>query len=395
MKMGTIGDDPKLKALLQRAQRRPKLLSAGNVAKEMALSLVESCRQGTAPIQGALVLAVGREDLFDSMNQDLILVANGSSCLRVVNGVFGMGKTFTLRVLQEYGHREGFATSFLTLSSRECPVDDLKSMYRHIIKGLRTASCINRPALEDVLENWALAVQDHVARHSLAPWALTDLDANVKNALAHYYEGVHFARPRRVDLALRWLQGETTMNDAMRLGMTTNISTENALKMLGNLTKMLRFVGLKGLVTLLDEADAIPSLPSAVRREGAYKNLYSLATAAGSTPYSYFVYATTPAFFKSMPSGFDKGLENVSHVYQLESKELTQLAEEVRNLHFKAYDWGRNDIGRSSIRLFVRRCLSASASTTRDFVRALVVALDVCQEKKELTLEHAAGLLKI
>lgn len=395
MKMGTIGDDPKLRALLQRAQRRPKLPPVSDVSKEMALALVESCRQGTAPTQGALVLAVGREDLFDSMKQDLILVANHNSCLRVVNGIFGMGKSFTLRVLQEYAHKEEFATSFLTLSSRECPMDNLKSVYRHVIKGLRTASCIDRPALEDVLENWALEVKEYVMRHSLAPWILTDLDANVKNALTQYFEGVHSARPQKVDTALRWLQGETTMTDAKRLGMSTNISTENALKMLGNLTRMLRFMGLKGLVTLLDEADAIPSLPSAVRREEAYKNLHSLATAARSTPYSYFVYATTPAFFKSMPYGFDKALGNVTELYQLESKELTELAEEVRDLHFKAYDWRRNDFGKSSISLFMRRCVSASANTPRDFIRALVATLDVCQENKKLTLEHAASLLKI
>jgi hypothetical protein len=393
--MGTIGDNAKLKALVERAQRRPKLPSASDVSKEMALALVESCRQGTAPIQGALVLAVGREDLINSMKQDLIFVANGSSCLRVVNGVFGMGKTFTLRVLQEYAHREGFATSFLTLSSRECPMDNLKTMYRNIVKGIRTAGCIDRPALEDILVSWALKVREDVKRHSLAPWVLTDLDAHVKNALTQYYEGVHSVRSQKVDLALRWLQGETTMTDAKHLGMSTNISSENALKMLGNLTRMLRHVSLKGLVTLLDEADAIPSLPSAVRREEAYMNLYSLATAASSTPYSYFVYATTPAFFKSMPSGFDKALENVTELHQLESKELIELAEEVRDLHFKAYDWGHNDFRKSSMRLFARRCASALVSTPRDFVRALVITLDVCQENKEMTLEHATSLLKI
>lgn len=393
--MGTIGDDPKLRALLQRAQRQPKLPSASDVSKEMALALVESCRQGSAPIRGALVLAVGREDLFDSMKQDLISVANSSSCLRVVNGIFGMGKSFTLRVLQEYAHSRGFATSFLTLSSRECPMDNLKSIYRHIIKGFRTADCTDRPALEDILESWALKVKEYVTKHGFAPWGLTDLDANVKNALTQYFEGVHFVGRQKIDTALRWLQGETTMTDAKRLGMSTNISTENALKMLGNLTRMLRFVGLKGLVTLLDEADAIPSLPSAVRREEAYKNLYSLATATRSTPYSYFVYATTPAFFQSMPYGFDKALENVTELRQLESKELTELAEEVRDLHFKAYDWGHNDFSKSSISLFVRRWMSASASTPRDFIRAFVITMDVCQENKELTLKHAASLLKI
>jgi len=306
-----------------------------------------------------------------------------------------MGKSFTLRVLQEYAHKEEFATSFLTLSSRECPMDSLETVYRHVIKGLRTASCIDRPALEDVLENWALEVKEYAMRHSSAPWILTDLDANVKNALTQYFEGVHFAMPQKAAMALRWLQGETTMTDARRLGMSTNISTENALKMLGNLTRMLRFMGLKGLVTLLDEVDAITTLPSAVRRENAYKNLYSMATATRSTPYSYFVYATTPAFLQSIPYGFNKALGNVTELQQLASNDLTELAEEVRDLHFKAYDWGRNDFSRSSMRLFMRKCVSASANTPRDVIRALVATLDVCQENRELTLEHAASLLKI
>jgi len=391
--MGRIGDDPRLKAVLEKARSRPRLPSASEVPKEVALALVESCRQGTAPIQGALVLASGREDLIDSIKHDLIAVASRGSRLRVINGVFGMGKTITLRVLQEYAHREEFATSFLTLSSRECPMYDITAIYRHIVRGIRVADCADRPALEQILETWARKVKEDATRQGLVPWALSELDAHFKGALTQYYEGIQFTKPEKTDLALRWLRGETTVMDARRLGINSNMSPENTLGMLGNLTRMLRFVGIKGLVTLLDEADAIPSLPSAMRREEAYANLLSLACTASSTPYSYFVYATTPAFFDGIPPRFGEALKNVTNLEQLESRELTELAQKIRDLHFRAYDWWRRDLSASSLRRFIRTRLSNSIESPRDFVRTLVAALDACEENKELTLDKIARLL--
>lgn len=304
-----------------------------------------------------------------------------------------MGKTLTLRVLQEYAHREKFATSFLTLSSRECPMYDLSSIYRHIVRGIRVADYVDRPALEHVLEAWARKVKEDATRERIVPWALSELDAHFTSALTQYYEGAQFARPEKAGLALRWLRGETTVVDARRLGINSNISPENALGMLGNLTRMLRFVGIRGLVILLDEADAIPSLPSAGKREEAYANLLNLARAASSTPYSYFVYATTPAFFDGIPPGFDEALKNVTNLEQLKGKELSELAQEIRDLHFRAYNWHRGDLRGSSLREFVRMCVSTPINTPRAFVRALIAALDICEQDKEFRLDRIGRML--
>jgi len=369
------------------------LPSASDISREAALALIESCRQGIAPVQRALVLAVGREDLISCMKHDLTHVASHGSCLRVINGVFGIGKTFTLRVLQEYAHTEGFATSFLTLSSRECPMDDLTAIYRHVVRGIRVADCLDRPALEHLLEAWAKEVKEYMVQHRLVPRGLSKLDTSFKVALTQYYEGVHFGRPEKADLALRWLRGETTMIDAKRLGTNYTISSVNALIMLGNLTRMLRFIGIKGLVILLDEVDAIPSLSSAAKKEAAYTNLLSLACATSNTPYSYFVYVTTPAFFEEVPLGFDDALKNVITLGQLTSTTLAELAEKIRDLHFQAYGWQRGDLGTSSIKRFVHTCISSSIETPRAFVRTLVAALDICEENKGLTLDKVVRAL--
>jgi hypothetical protein len=393
MQMGSIGENRRLREVLEKARSRPRLPCASDIPRETALALIESCRQGTAPIQRALVLAVGREDLISCMKHDLAHVANHGSCLRVINGVFGIGKTLTLRVLQEWAHTEGFATSFLTLSSRECPMYDLTAIYRHIVRGIRVADCLDRPALEHLLEAWAKQVKEYVARRRLVPRGLSELDPSFKVALTQYYEGVQSAGAEEADLALRWLRGETTVTDAKRLGINSTISPQNALGMLGNLTRMLRFVGTKGLVILLDEADAIPSLPSAAKREAAYANLLSLACAASSSPYSYFVYATTPGFFEEIPLRFDDALKNVVTLDQLTSAELTELAGEIRDLHFQAYGWRRGDLGTSPLKRFVHTCISSSIETPRAFVRTLVAALDICEENKGVTLDEVARVL--
>jgi len=391
--MGRIGDDPRFKVVLEKARSRPGLPSVSGISKEMALALIESCRQGTAPVRGALLLAVGRADLIDSIKRDLINVASRGSCLRVINGVYGMGKTLTLRVLQEYAHREEFATSFLTLSSRECAIDDLSSIYRHIVKGIRVSGCVDRPALERILRVWAEKVKADASRQKVTPWALTQLGEHFQGALAQYYEGIRFAKPEKADLALRWLHGEATITDAKRLEINSTISSQNALVMLGNLTRMLRFVGTKGLVILLDEVDAIPFLPSAARKDAAYTNLRSLACATSSTPYSYFVYSTTPALFDGIPPKFDEALHSIIDLKQLKMKELTELAQKIRDLHFRAYEWQRGDLRGSSLRQFIQGYLSNSTENPRNFVRTLVAILDTCEENKELTLDKVARVL--
>lgn len=388
-----IGDDPRLKAVLKQAQERPALPGARGVSDELALQIVESCRQGSAPTQGSLVLAVGREALLTSMRHDLGVVANCDSRLRVIHGALGMGKTLTLRVLQEYAHQEGFATSFLTLGPAECPMDDLTAVYRQIVKGIRVCGCSDRPALEHVLVSWAHAVKTHAVSEAQAPGILKTLDRDFLRALTEYYEGIRRARPAQSDLWLRWLSGELRSAEARRLGVGAVLSEHNALSRLGHLTRMLRFVGVKGLVILLDEADSIRALPNARRQAQAYANLIGLARSASTAPYTYFAYATTPAFLESIPAGSDDAITNLTTLCRLTFKELVELTQIILELHFKAYGWQTRSTGKQVIRDFVKGCVRARRDTPRAFVRTLIGALDICEEDEMRTLDRMREVL--
>jgi hypothetical protein len=304
-----------------------------------------------------------------------------------------MGKTLTLRILQEYAHREGFATSFLTLTSRECPMYDLPDVYRHIVKGIRVVDCLDKPALEYLLASWAQTVRNYRTSGAGVPRVIKELDADFVYVLTQYYDGVHSIKLDQTDLALRWLFGETNPTEARRLGVNAILSNENALDMLGNLTRMLRFAGVKGLVILLDETDAIPYMPNAATREEAYANLFRLSRSASSTPYSYFAYATTPAFLDCIPSGYDAALKNITTLHQLTFSELIELAEVIRDLHFMAYEWHRHDIDKRCLRKFVKECTCRQADSPRRFVRTLVSALDACEENRGLTLGQIGQVL--
>ena len=326
--------------------------------------------------------------MFRSMKDELAYVGSSGSCLRVISGAFGTGKSFSLRALQEYAHKQGFATSFLTLSSRECPMYDLKTVYRHIVKGIRVSHCHDRPAFEEMLRGWLQRLQPATIRRKLSPSADNGVDQHFKRALLQYYEGIQSVMPERSDLALRWLCGETTLREARRLGIAFNTSSQDAPTMMRNLTRLVRLLGWQGLAILVDEADAIPVLPTPAKREAAYANLRTLAKAASTTPHSCFAYAATMAFFDTTPEGFNGSLDDVVELDRLKGNDLSRLARGIRDMHFQAHQWNNPDFDEPTLRRFVSKCTRNSVRTPRDFVITMVTALDNCQENDGLTLDE-------
>ena len=238
--------------------------------------------------------------MLETFDLDLASVSGGRSSLRILHGVFGMGKTFLLMLLQEQAMAQGFAISFVTITMRECPLYDLGVVYRNIVRRLRTKDCTDRPALEAVLASWAQHVRHEVTSRSAIPFTVRRLGAEFQTALAAYYDAANDGNGCRADVALRWLQAENPdMRSARALGLRNKVTSSNALEMLGNLTGMLKYLGLRGLVILMDEADAIPSISNHGRRKEAYANLQRLSNLTSRTPYAYFVYVTTPAFLKA------------------------------------------------------------------------------------------------
>jgi hypothetical protein len=398
--MPRLGDIEHIRNTLKKFAERISDQEAVGLNDKTAQAIVDALRFGTAPINGAALLAVGREQLIKIIHQDLDRASTGKSSLRILNGHIGMGKTLTLRILQDYAFRLGFATSFVTLTSRECPLYDMGAVYRHIVKGLRVNDCRDRAALEWILENWANRVRDDVRRTSIAPWSFWELSLPFKEVLAIYFEAVFHNYFVRAEKALSWINGDMRAIQYTReMGVHTVITSDNALEMLGNITRMVRELGLRGLVILLDEAETIPSICTVARSSQAIRNLDMLAGASGRTPYSYFVYATTPYFLEYVSNtGIRMNIlhERLITLENLNGSELFELALKIKEIYLYAYGWqGDSRTKDANLKKLVFACLGQQkvSVTPRLIVRSVVKCMDLCYDSPEVNFNQIMNSL--
>lgn len=391
----SIFASPRNRALLEKMKERVKLLSATPEEKQLAKQIIFSLRQGVAPMEGVLRFSVGRESILKLIQQDLNFVRNGNSRLRLVNGIYGSGKTHILKIIQEYAYMKNFATSFITLTARECPMYNLGVVYEHIVKGIRVSKFRQAPALQYILDEWFLRIKSiGLAEEEKILQELKKLNLDFKIALTKYRDEANRNNWREIELVLRWLQGDIkTKREARSLGVKNYASEDTALDMLGNITLMLCFLGYNGLVILLDEMEAIPSLSRIVQRKQAYENLKKIMNCSSRTPNSYFIYATTPYFFNEAENKIvvKKDSKKVIGLYPLPETELKKLAIEIRNLYWQAYPWENiNRIDNENLAKFVSNFIHQQNSEilARKFVRTLVSALDICQEHPQISLSR-------
>ncbi len=402
MKTHTIGDDPRLREILSELRSLIALAERAPWTPSQAQGIVEALRLGVPPAGAAVGLTVGREGLLARISRDLDYARHGKSRLVFLRGEYGMGKTHTLRVLQEYAHQHSFASSLVELSLRECPLHDLGLVYRKVVQNLQTSSHSAGSALESLLEEWAdqirkLGEQDRVA----ALTRLRRLHRDFRAALTTYFGCQQSGRSGPSQLVLEWMTGHRLCaRERTAIGVSANVSETNALVMLGSLASMLQLTGIRGIAILLDEADATLSFEGATEGERAARNLNILMRASGTFPHSYFVYSTPPPFFRrrDLLSGITWEPQRVLDLEPLEPMHLIALAQKIRDLHLLAYVWENpSRVRDSEIRGLVNRLLDDHAlrSSVRGFVRATVEVLDCCQLNAGLTLKAVMSRFNI
>ncbi len=370
-----------------------KLSSVDSVVRKQALEIITCLRYGTVPNKGVLKFSVGREQILNLIRQDLKQVENGHSRLRFLNGCYGSGKTHLLYILKEFAFKNNFASSFVTLTPRECPMYDLGVVYNHIVKGLRTSICLDNPALETIIKDWFNKISAmRTFDHKLVLQKIKKLSPDFQKVLTIYIESFKKDSWKITDSAIRWIQGDLrNKRDAKICGAESYACNETALDMLRNLVLMLKVIGFSGLVILLDEAEAIPCVSRVSQIQHAYDNLVKLINCNLEMSNSYFIYATTPPFFEEIKKDNSLDIEekNLTNLGPLPKSDLQKLSFLIRNLHIQAYGWTNIErLFKGNLLRYVDKFLKLSEGGTsaRNFVRAMVASLDICHENCRLNL---------
>jgi len=367
--------------------------------------IVDALRAGVVPAVHLEEFCVGRKQWLESVKHDLDFVARGASKVRFLSAPWGGGKTHFILMAREEALTIGLVVSHVELNSREAPLDRFEIIFPKIIRGLLFPGGYN---LESVLDTWAVnfpyysADEIGVELRRLSP--SLDFRSALRACLMHAKGDVvtHRAMLRNV---AGWLGGDSLNPELKKMGVYNSVKITNVSEIVGSFVRFILQQGYKGLVVMLDEAEAVTSLTQSRRRTEANQNIRKLLDNTDEHTGLYVMFATTPNFLTDSDKGAKSytalwsrihnivgpELERISKrsiiipLEPLRATELEELATKVIMAHSRSYGWNATDyVDINGIKLYTARFVKeCDDKTVRSFIRPLVYILDQAEESKD------------
>lgn len=383
--------------------------------------IIMALKNGNVPSNGAAEICIGRENEIAEFQYLLKKVDEGKAITKFVNGEFGSGKSFFLKVIEEMAFEDNFVVSKVTLS-RDVPFNKFEVVYKNIVKSLR---CKTGTSLEHIIERWITKLKmmafeetsDPVKQNLIVNENLhNDLERARKHsnpfavAIENYHKAMNAGDYETAKYAQAWLRGDSNIpfTEKRKFGVKGDIDRENAFKFLEALAAFLKTIGYSGLVVLIDEAEYMMMLTTKKLRDTAYNYLRDIydECSLGNFQNTLFVFAGTPQFFEDPKLGvpsykalsdriedaLDTSLKDLRKpVIKLEGftkDELIEIAGKLMIMHEEVFEWNGSDqispVLESIVDLHEENAaLTGGKVTPRMFVRSFISVLDTVQQNPD------------
>lgn len=288
------------------------------LTRQTATDIVNALRAGAVPAEGLEHIAVGLDDYLNVVRAELRHVASGRGGFKAIRGEWGSGKTFLARRIVADALEQGFAASYVTLSSQETRLHKPEEVYRAIVQGLALPG-VRRGALAQVVERW---VAQHVRAATETDGVGPDAPGHDK-AVARRIEralgdvaaeapsfamalGAYYTNKREEEFALARgllgvLAGDPNVGAPVKkaAGLKGKLDGTMAYAYLKALLRVIYGAGFSGLCVVLDEADRVVAYRGPERR-AAYEELRRMLDAVSANDFAglYLILTGTRALFE-------------------------------------------------------------------------------------------------
>jgi len=287
------------------------------LSQPVARDIIKALRRGTVPQAGLEYLAVGLDRELRAISAQLKHIATGRGDFKFVRGAYGAGKTFLSALTLEEALRQGFAVSYVVVST-DTPLHKLETIYHRTVSNLRTRGQ-QQGALKGLIDRWLYQVEEKVIElegyDEDDPRLMERVESQIESGLAEVAQ-IHSAFSAAVrgyyhaqleddyptaQALLGWLSGERQVSARVKrkVNIRGDIDNTVALEFLRAINAVARKAGLAGLAIAFDEVETIQRLRRP-QREQSLNTLRQLvdATDHGEFPYIYLLFTGTPGFFE-------------------------------------------------------------------------------------------------
>ncbi|MBE2899500.1 hypothetical protein DNK57_01465 [Methanothermobacter thermautotrophicus] len=385
--------------------------------------IINALKNGNVPPDGVGEICVGREREIEEFDSILEKVKDGAAITRFLNGEFGSGKSFFLKLLEERALSDNFVVAKVTLS-RDVPFNKFEVVYRNIVASLR---CKTGVSLEHIIEKWITQLRMMSLRETTDPYQQerivienisSDLNEVRKHsttfaaAIENYYKLSARGDQETAKYAMGWLSGEKNIPFTIKrqFGVKGDIDRENAFKYLEALSSFLRALKYSGLIILIDEAEHIMTLHTKKLRDMAYDYMRYIydECSIGRFQNTLFIFAGTPEFFEDPKLGVPSYTalnERIEDAIKTEFRDLRkpiikldgfrrenlqELSERLISMHEEVYGWEATPVRESLDGIISRHEANAELTgyiSPRNFVKSFISVLDIVHQNPELRSE--------
>jgi len=300
--------------------------------KLTAERIINALESGVVSYDDVDYFNIGRDKEIAKIETLLENTKKGGSNILFIHGDYGVGKTHILNLTKEKALSHKFVVSYVTLSSRECPLSNMVWVYGDILKNMSFQAENENLGLLSFLDLWLELVENEISKyrndkckHKLTYLAcslgcidelykehmpeLRNIHEALKSAIKLYQYAFLRKNEELKVLIIRWILGEKLkkiefnyINNQLRsIELLENIDISNAFDMFKSISSLSKILGYNGLIIFLDEAERIPSIGNVL--EG-YINLCRIIMQSYKMHGVLIVYATTPQFYEDAKKYF-------------------------------------------------------------------------------------------
>ncbi|MCI7290845.1 hypothetical protein MBBWO_12400 [Methanobrevibacter woesei] len=383
-------------------------------------NVLMALKNGNVPEKGVKNLCIGREKEIDEFEKLLDKVNNKKAIVKFINGEFGAGKSFFLKVIEEMAYDKNFVVSWITLSN-DVPFNKIDIVYKNIVKSLK---CKTGTSLSHIIDRWITELKmmafeqtsNPQKQNQLVQESIYDDLAETREhasafamAIESYNKLMNEEDYKTAEYAKAWLRGDSNIpyTEKRKFGVKGDVTKDNAIHFLEALSIFVKSIGYSGLVVLIDEAEFTMNLHTKKLRDVAYnymRDIYDNCN-LGKFENSLFVFAATPELFdnaqKGIPSyeALDDRLKDVldtdlpdmrKPIFNLkgfEKEDLLDVAGKLLIMHEEVYKWNANDkinpVLNDIVEIHAENAgLTGGKVTPRTFIRSFVSLLDTVQQNQ-------------
>lgn len=255
----------------------------------------------------------GRDLEMDALMNTLDLAEQkGVSSFKLVEGLYGSGKTMILSVFEKEALKKGFLVSRISLGAHN-NFSKPEIIYRDVMSNLKVNMDEPVCEFEDIFKKWLKTTKDEKKQtdaHKKIYHVISELQkyhSSFAQVLLVYIRAIINNDLELSSIAAGWIKGDYNLpyEQKRKLNIKGNIDRHNAFDILRGFSKLVNLLGFKGMVILVDELEYILRERVDIRQK-AYTSMRHLLDEVGENKWhqTVFVGAQTPEITENQEKGY-------------------------------------------------------------------------------------------